>query len=138
MKQKFFYVAVVIGMMALPTVLSAYGINNLTNPDGSPVIVPTVQRYEARQGVLPLPAELTVSAPAAADNEAELFLKLSKRYFPDRRAARVENGAFCRLELYPVPCCPWTFLRSAYIGQHFPQCSESRSWQVSDHRLAGS
>ena len=74
-------------------------IDNRVNPDGTPVLVPAVKEYRPQPGKLALPAELTVSAPAAADNEAELFLRLAKRYFPERPARRVTEGAFCRLEL---------------------------------------
>ena len=90
---------VALVLPALAFFAAAGNIDNRVNPDGTPVLVPAVRRYEARQGVLPLPAELTVSAPAAADNEAELFLRLAKRYFPDRPARRISEGAFCRFEL---------------------------------------
>ena len=69
------------------------------NPDGTPVLVPAVQKYEARQGTLALPKEFTVTAPAAADNEADVLAEIVKRYFPAIPVKRTSADGFCRLEL---------------------------------------
>ena len=78
---------------------SAMVVNNRTNPDGTPMLIPTVRRYEAGKGVVALPREITVSAPEAAANEVEVLSSLVKRHFPEHAVRSVKNGAFCRLEL---------------------------------------
>ena len=77
----------------------AVPVNNRVNPDGTPVLIPAVRKYEARRGVAALPRELTVSAPAAADNEVEVLSSLVKRYFPEHAVRKTDGAAFCRLEL---------------------------------------
>ena len=79
--------------------LEALPIDNRVYPDGTPVLLPAVQKYEARQGTLPLPDEFTFSAPAKADNEADVLTELVKRHFPDLPVRRVAADGFCRLEL---------------------------------------
>ena len=44
--------------------------------------------------------ELTVAAPAAADNEVEVFTSLVKRYFPERAVRKASGEAFCRPVLF--------------------------------------
>ena len=91
----------VIGCAALLAAsrVSAMVVNNRVNPDGTPVLIPAVRKYEAGRGVVPLPREFTVSAPEAAANEVEVLSSLVKRHFPDRAVRNVSSGAFCRLEL---------------------------------------
>jgi hypothetical protein len=79
--------------------LGALPIDNRVNPDGTPVLIPAVQQYQARKGTLTLPEEFTFTAPAAADNEADVLAELVKRYCPKVAVHRVEKDAFCRLEL---------------------------------------
>ena len=79
--------------------LEALTIDNRVNPDGTPVLLPAVQKYEAGKGALALQQEFTVSAPAAADNEAGVLTELVKRHFPALPARRVAADGFCRLEL---------------------------------------
>ena len=79
--------------------LGALPIDNRVNPDGTPVLIPAVQKYQPGRGTLALPAEFTYSAPAAADNEAGVLAELVKRRFPDLAVRRVDAGGFCRLEL---------------------------------------
>ena len=84
-------------LAALPA--AARPIDNRTNPDGTPVLIPAVKKYEARNGATALPRDFAIAAPAAADNEAEVLASLVKRYFPDLAVRRSESGGFCRLEL---------------------------------------
>ena len=84
-------------LAALPA--GAMPVNNRTNPDGTPMLVPAVRKYEARQGVVRLPREVTVSAPEAAANEVEVLSSLVKRYFPEHAVRQTGGEAFCRLEL---------------------------------------
>ena len=79
--------------------LEALPIDNRIYPDGTPVLLPAVQKYEARKGTLALPKEFTVSAPAAADNEADVLAEIVKRYFPAIPVKRIDADGFCRLEL---------------------------------------
>ena len=89
---------VAVALLAAAPV-AAMPVDNRTNPDGTPVLIPAVRKYEARHGVVALPAELTVSAPAAAENEVEVLTSIVKRYFPDRAVGKASDAAFCRLEL---------------------------------------
>ena len=93
--------AAILGAAAMLATLHAgvLPVNNRTYPDGTPVLLPQVQKYEARQGRFALPEELTVSAPAAADNEFEVLSSLVKRCFPDLTVRRAEENAVCKLEL---------------------------------------
>ena len=93
--------AAILGVAAMLATLHAgvLPVNNRTTPDGTPVLLPQVQKYEARKGALQLPEEFTVSAPAAADNEAGVLTELVKRHFPALPARRVAADGFCRLEL---------------------------------------
>ena len=84
---------------AAPLLLAAHAIDNRRHPDGTPVLIPRPQRYEARAGVLALPAEFTVSAPKEAANEVELFRRLVARCYPKRTVRQVDKNAFLRLEL---------------------------------------
>jgi len=77
----------------------ALQINNRVKPDGTPVLIPEVQKYEAQPGVLAIPAEVTVAAPESAANEVDVFASLIKRYFPGRAVKNVKGDAFLRLEL---------------------------------------
>ena len=79
--------------------LEALPIDNRVNPDGTPVLVPAVRKYTARKGTLALPETFTVTAPAAADNEAGVLEELVKRRFPGMPVRRAKDGGFCRLEL---------------------------------------
>jgi len=78
---------------------AALPIDNRVDPDGTPVLIPAVKKYEAREGTAALPRDFTVSVPAEADNEAEVLSSLVKRHFPDIAVRRCGKGAFCRLEL---------------------------------------
>ena len=84
-------------MLAPP--LGAFPVDNRVNPDGTPLLIPAVQHFEAGEGKLALPAEFTVSAPAEAANEVEVLGKFVKQYFPDRPYRHSADNAFCRLEL---------------------------------------
>ena len=86
-------------LLAAPLFLAARLVDNCRHPDGTPVLVPEPQRYEARRGALALPAEFTVSAPKEAANEVEVFRSLVRRSFPKRTVRQVGNNAFLRLEL---------------------------------------
>ena len=89
-----------VGAAALfAATLNALPIDNRVYPDGTPVLLPAVRKYEARKGTLALPKEFTITAPAAADNEADVLSELVKRHFPDRPARRIDADGFCRLEL---------------------------------------
>jgi hypothetical protein len=79
--------------------LEALPIDNRVNPDGTPVLLPPVRKYTAGKGTLALPEEFTVTAPAAADNEAGVLEELVKRHFPDLPVRRTDADGFCRLEL---------------------------------------
>ncbi len=78
--------------------LEALPIDNRVNPDGTPVLIPAVRKYEPVKGALALPAEFTVAAPAAADNEVGVLAEIVKRHFPNIPVRRTAEG-FCRLEL---------------------------------------
>ena len=97
--KKSFRAAAGLLVAAMTAALSAFPIDNRVNPDGTPVLIPRPQRYEARAGVLALPAEFTVSAPKEAANEVELFRRLVARHFPKRAVRQVDSNAFLRLEL---------------------------------------
>ena len=79
--------------------LEALPIDNRVYPDGTPVLLPAVQKYKALKGTLALPKEFTVTAPAKADNEADVLTELVKRHFPDLPVLRTKADGFCRLEL---------------------------------------
>ena len=88
-------------VMTAAVTLEALPINNRVNPDGTPVLLPTVRKYEARKGTLALPKDFTVTAPAAADNEADVLKEQLDRYFPGVAMRRTDKDGFCRLELVP-------------------------------------
>ena len=78
----------------------ALPIDNRVKPDGTPVLLPEVQRYEPLPGTLALPDEIAVAAPDELANEVEVLAALVKRHFPERQVRQVRDGAaFCRLEL---------------------------------------
>ena len=82
-----------MGVFALP-------IDNRVNPDGTPVLIPAVRKYEPRGGTLALPAEITVAAPDAAANEFEVLAAVVAERFPDRKVTKGgADSAFCRLEV---------------------------------------
>lgn len=87
------------GTLLVAAALEALPIDNRVYPDGTPVLLPAVRKYEARKGVLPLPEKFTFTAPAQADNEADVLAELVKRHFPDLPVQRVDADGFCRLEL---------------------------------------
>jgi len=95
------FLSAVFGCAALlaSSGVSAMVVNNRTNPDGTPMLIPAVRKYEAGKGVVALPREITVSAPEAAANEVEVLSSLVKRHFPEHAVRSVTDGAFCRLEL---------------------------------------
>ena len=79
--------------------LVALPIDNRLNPDGTPVLIPAVQQYQTRKGTLALPEEFTFTAPADADNEADVLTELVKRHCSKVMVRRVEKEGFCQLEL---------------------------------------
>ena len=79
--------------------LGALPIDNRVYPDGTPVLLPAVRKYEARKGTLALPKAVTVTAPAEADNEADVLKEELARYFPGVSVRRADADGFCRLEL---------------------------------------
>ena len=91
--------ALLLAALAASGTVSALPINNRVKPDGSPVLIPAVRQYEADQGVLALPAEITVAAPDAAANEVEVFTAIVKRCFPDLKVRRSGGNAILRLDL---------------------------------------
>ena len=91
--------ALVASVLATTAQVGALPINNRVNPDGTPVLLPQVRKYEPGQGVLALPAEITVSAPESAANEVEVFRSIMKRCFPDRAVRPAAEQAFVRMEL---------------------------------------
>ena len=100
MKKSQLFLTVIAGAAWLAaTPVGAMPIDNRINPDGTPVLIPSVRKYEARQGVVQLPREFTVSAPDAAENEFEVLASLVKRYFPEHAVNKAGDKAFCRLEL---------------------------------------
>jgi hypothetical protein len=100
MKKSQLLFAVIAGAAWLAaTPVGAMPIDNRINPDGTPVLIPAVRQYEARQGVVQLPQEFTVAAPDAAENEVEVLTSLVKRYFPGVPVNKAGGEAFCRLEL---------------------------------------
>ena len=91
--------ALVLGLCTALTAW-AHNIDNRRYADGTPVLIPSVKKFVAEKGVLRLPSELTVSAPAAAANEVEVFSDVVKEYFPSVKVRKASSGsAFCRLEL---------------------------------------
>ena len=79
--------------------LVALPIDNRVTPDGTPVLIPAVQQYQARKGTLALPEEFTFTAPVDADNEADVLTELVKRHCSKVVVRRVEKDGFCQLEL---------------------------------------
>ena len=78
----------------------AHNIDNRRCGDGAPVLIPSVKKFVAGKGVLALPPEITVAAPAAAANEVEVLADVVKEYFPALAVRQVSSGdAFCRMEL---------------------------------------
>ena len=86
---------------AVTTALTAEAlpIDNRVNPDGTPVLLPTVRKYQPRKGTTALPKGITVTAPAKADNEADVLKAEFNRYFPGVSVSRADADGFCRLEL---------------------------------------
>ena len=74
----------------------ALPIDNRVNPDGTPVLLPTVREYQPRKGTIALPKEITVTAPAKADNEADVLKAEFNRYFPGVSVSRADADGFCR------------------------------------------
>ena len=92
-------IAVGAAAMLAAAELGALPIDNRVNPDGTPVLIPAVQKYQARKGKLALPKEITITAPAKADNEAGVLEELVKRHLPGTAVRRTDADGFCRLEL---------------------------------------
>ena len=78
--------------------LVALPIDNRVTPDGTPVLIPAVQQYQARKGTLVLPDEFTFTAPVDADNEADVLTELVKRHCSQvpRRPQSVEMPVVLR------------------------------------------
>ena len=98
MKKTLAFAACSAALLASAT-LEAMPIDNRVNPDGTPVLIPAVRKYQPLDGTLALPEKFTVTAPAAADNETGVLEELVKRHFPAVTTRRVEADGFCRLEL---------------------------------------
>ena len=113
----------VVGAVALLAAsrAAAMPVNNRINRDGTPVLVPAVKQYEARQGKISLPREFTIAAPDAAANEAEVLSALVKRYFPDRPVCTADADAFCRLEL---------------VDRDVPESEEGYTLEITDRGVA--
>ena len=78
----------------------AHNIDNRRYADGTPVLIPEVKKFVAEKGVLQLPSELTVSAPAEAANEVTVLTDVIREYFSSIAVRKAATGAaFCRLEL---------------------------------------
>ena len=89
-----------IGIAALCCLAAAaatvHNIDNFRNPDGTPLVVPKPQKYEAKDGVLKLPGTLTVAAPESEKIIFEYLADALKRF-----SCRVVPGeaAQCRFVL---------------------------------------
>ena len=93
------FAALLLAVLCVSGTVTALPINNRVNPDGTPVLIPAVRKFEAGKGALALPAEISVSAPEIAANEVEVFTSIVKRYFPQLKVRRSADRGFLRLEL---------------------------------------
>lgn len=71
---------------------NALPIDNRVNRDGTPVLIPAVQKYEALKGEWNFSGGVTVSAPADARNEAAILQEKFNRCFPEVDC-KVSDGA---------------------------------------------
>ena len=96
MKKLFLGLATLWGLAAFAAV-TVHPIDNFRNPDGTPLIVPKPQKYEAKSGGFKLPETLTVAAPASEKIIFEYLGAELKRLA--RQVAPGDHTALCRFVL---------------------------------------
>ena len=90
MKRLFIGVAALC-CLATYAAATVHDIDNFRNPDGTPLIVPRPQQYEAKSGVFRLPETLTVEAPASEKIILEYLSAELKRF--SRKVVPGDRGA---------------------------------------------
>ena len=76
---------------------TVHTIDNFRKVDGTPLVVPQPQKYEAKSGVFQLPETLTVEAPESEKIIFEYLGKELKRF--SRTVAPAKDAANCRFVL---------------------------------------
>ena len=96
MKKTLFAITLLCGALMLGAA-TVHNIDNFRKADGTPLVVPQPQKYEAKSGVFQLPETLTVEAPASEKIIFEYLGKELKRF--SRTVVPAKDAAQCRFVL---------------------------------------
>ena len=95
--KKTFLTLALVGCALAAYAATVRNIDNFRNPDGTPLVVPKPQKYEAKSGVFKLPGTLTVEAPASEKIVFEYLADALKRF--SCQVVPGKDAAQCRFVL---------------------------------------